>query len=229
MPRLLVVEDEAPILAGLQALFARHGFDVDAARTGEAALEKIAAGGHDLIVLDLMLPGVGGMEVLARLRAQGGVTPVLVLTARGAEREVVAGLDGGADDYVTKPFSTHELLARVRALLARRVRAAEAPRRIDVGGAAIDLDALAVTWPEGRVALTAREGELIGFLVARRHRAVTREELLLEVWGYRAAVPTRTVDVHVKELRAKLRRVPGGEGWIATVRGVGYRFEAPVG
>lgn len=235
--RVLLVEDERPILEGLEALFRAQGFAAACAADGESALEALAAERFDLVILDLMIPAVPGLEVLRRMRARGDQTPVLVLTARGAEEDIVAGLEHGADDYVTKPFGIRELVARARGLV-RRPRAAsertaagaETPRRLAIEDATIDLDALEVRWPRdggSALRLTAREGALVGYLAERAHRAVSREELLVHVWGYRdGTVRTRTVDVHVQQLRTKLRAVPGGEAWIGTVRGLGYRFEA---
>ncbi len=225
--KLLVVEDEATILEGLVELFTKHGFVPDPVSDGLVALEHAARGGYDLIVLDLMIPGLEGLEVLRQLRARRDATPVLILTARGAEADVVAGLERGADDYVTKPFGIHELVARVRGLLRRSTRAPELPRVIPIGEASLDLDKLCVTWPGGQIELTAREVLLLEYLIARRHRAVTREELLVDVWGYRdGKIRTRTIDVHVLGLRTKLRTVPGGDAWLETVRGLGYRFQA---
>jgi two-component system response regulator RegX3 len=231
MTRVLLVEDEPSILEGLVTLFEGQGFAVDTAADGLVALEKIAGGGYDCVLLDIMLPGMEGLEVLARVRAQGDVTPILMLTARGAEEDVVAGLERGADDYVTKPFGVHELVARVRGLLRRKSRPAEnrGARHFIVAGCAFDLDQLSVTWVGGDIALTAREALLLEFLVAHRHRPVERGELLVEVWGYRdGSVQTRTVDVHVGQLRAKLRALPIEDELIETVRGRGYRFTAEV-
>ena len=226
-PRALLVEDERPILEGLADLFAQSGFEVATATDGNGALALLAERTFDLVVLDLMLPGVGGLEVLRRVRARGDVTPVLVLTAKGAEDDVVAGLEAGADDYVTKPFGIRELVARAKGLLRRPRAANDAPRTVRAGDAIIDVDGLVVTWPGGEVRLTAREGALLQYL-ATRGVPVSREELLVDVWGYRdGRVQTRTVDVHVQQLRSKLRAVPGGEAWVTTVRGRGYRFEAP--
>jgi DNA-binding response OmpR family regulator len=223
--RLLVAEDEPHVRDGLVTLFESQGFAVRVAASGTEALEQALARMPDLLVLDLMLPGLAGLEVLRRLRAAGSAAAVLVLTAKGAEADVVAGLEAGADDYVVKPFGIHELLARVRGLLRRRAPEA-GPRRLRVGAAVLDLDGLRVEHAAGVVNLSAREASLLDYLVARRHRVVTREELLVDVWGYRdGTIQTRTIDVHVLGLRKRLREVPGGERWIGTVRGRGYRFE----
>jgi two-component system response regulator RegX3 len=225
-PRLLIVEDEAPIREGLVTLFDAQGFEVQSVGDGLAAIEVAAGGGFDAVLLDIMLPGMDGLAVLRHLRSRSDTVAVLLLTAKGAEDDVVRGLEAGADDYVTKPFGIHELVARVRGLL-RRVKVAatkEAPRRFDVGEATIDLDGLLVTRRGAEVRLTAREGSLLGFLAERRHRPVARDELLVEVWGYRdGSIQTRTVDVHMQQLRAKLKTV-GGDAWLETVRGRGYRF-----
>jgi two-component system, OmpR family, response regulator RegX3 len=237
--RVLLVEDEAPIREGLSELFSSQGFSVDAVGDGLAALERAADGGFDILILDIMLPGMDGLSVLQHVRSRGDITPVLLLTAKGAEDDVVRGLEAGADDYVTKPFGIHELLARVKGLLRRsQQKSVEGRKQIAVavtGGATaneqaiIDVDQLVVRHKGGEVKLTAREVALLDFLAARSHRPVARDELLVEVWGYRdGSIQTRTVDVHIQQLRAKLKVIPGGEQWIGTVRGRGYRFEGPV-
>jgi len=228
--RVLIVEDEEPIREGLLLLFEQQGYAPEGAADGAAALDCLARGGHELLILDLMIPKVDGLEVLRRARASGFDAPVLILTARGAEEDIVAGLEAGADDYVTKPFGIRELSARAQALLRRAKAPPEAPSKLDLGEARVDLDLLSVTWPAGQVRLTAREGLILGYLAARAHRPVTRAELLVDVWGYRdGTMQTRTVDVHVQQLRAKLGAVPGGGEWIQTVRSRGYRFGVQVG
>ncbi|MFK7999602.1 MAG: response regulator transcription factor [Polyangiales bacterium] len=221
--RVLVVEDEAPIREGLEDLFGQSGFDVETSADGEDALARLTLGSFDLVLLDLMIPGLTGLEVLRRLRGAEDETPVLVLTAKGEEDDVVAGIEAGADDYVTKPFGIRELVARARGLL-RRPRSGARPQ-VTLGDARIDFEGLRVHHGKSEVVLTSREAFLLQYLMANGQRAVPREELLVEVWGYTdGSVRTRTVDVHVQQLRAKLKRVPGAESWIVTVRGRGYRF-----
>jgi two-component system, OmpR family, response regulator RegX3 len=225
-PRILIVEDEPAIRHGLVELFRSQGYALEVAEDGHAALARLACAQFDLVLLDIMLPGVDGLGVLRQTRARGDLVPVLVLTARGAEADIVAGLDAGADDYVTKPFGIRELLARARGLL-RRNRPAPASQSFRVGDALVDLARLAITWPGGQLELTAREGLILDFLRARPGVGVTREELLTQVWGYQdGTVRTRTVDVHILQLRGKLRQLPGGDDWIGTVRGRGYRWDA---
>jgi len=225
-PRALIVEDEAAIRHGLVELLRSQGLELDLAVDGHEAQIKLNTGRYDLVLLDWMLPGVDGLTLLQRLRARGDLTPVLMLTARGAEADVVAGIDAGADDYVTKPFGIRELVARVRGLL-RRARPASPRACFRVGEATVDLAKLIITWPSGQIDLSAREGLILEYLRARPGVAVTREALLTDVWGYHdGSIRTRTVDVHILQLRNKLRELPGGEAWIGTVRGRGYRFEA---
>ena len=228
--RVLLVEDETPIREGLCELFQSQGYAVVAIADGLTALERSAEGGFDVVILDIMLPGMDGLGVLSHLRSRGDHTPVLLLTAKGAEDDIVKGLEAGADDYVPKPFGIHELLARVKGLMRRaQLREREPQKVIAVGEALIDLDQLVVRTPQGEVKLTARECSILEFLAARAHRPVGRDELLVEVWGYRdGTIQTRTVDVHMQQLRAKLKAVPGGDEWIGTVRGRGYRFEGPL-
>jgi two-component system response regulator RegX3 len=224
-PRVLLVEDEEPILEGLTELFRQQGFVPTRAKDGPGALAELRRASFDLVILDLMIPGEDGISVLRKTRASGNETPVLILTAKGAEEDVVAGLEAGADDYVTKPFGIRELVARARGLLRRPRTVPEAPRRLVVGDIVVDFDALSVKASGVEVRLTAREASLLEYLAARQTRAVTREELLVDVWGYHdGSVRTRTVDVHVMQLRGKLKNVPGAEELVSTVRGRGYRF-----
>lgn len=227
MTRILVVEDNADLAFGLRATLEFEGYRVTVAEDGEDGLRQALACAPDLVVLDLMLPGMGGYDVLRRLRAEGRRTPVLILTARGEEHDVVLGFDGGADDYVVKPFSTLELLARIRALLRRAGDASEADGRTErFGEVEIDLRSRSVTRAGEQVALTPKEFDLLVALVKRRGEVARRADLLDEVWGWaNTDVRTRTVDIHVAELRRKLEDDPAEPRHLLTVRKVGYRFE----
>jgi DNA-binding response OmpR family regulator len=221
--RVLIVEDETPIRDGLVSLFSGQGFETKSAASGPEALDAIAKGTFEIIVLDLMIPPPTGLEVLARLRETDDRTPVLVLTALGSEDDVVRGLEAGADDYITKPFGVKELLARARGLL-RRVKPEKA-RSLLISDATLDLDKLELVRGAKNVRLTAREADLLGYLVERKGKTIARDELLVSVWGYRdGSIQTRTVDVHVQQLRAKLDTI-GGKDWISTIRGRGYVFD----
>jgi len=221
---MLIVEDEAPIRDGLDALFRANGFEPTSIGDGAIALELLTRERFAIAIVDLMLPGVHGLELVRAIRRRGGPTAVLVLTAAGTEDDVVAGLEAGADDYVVKPFSIRELVARAKGLLRRPNH--ETSRAFRIGDATLDLDALEVREGSNVVRLSAREASLIAHLAAAAPRFVPRDELLVTVWGYRdGSIRTRTVDVHVQQLRAKLAAIRGAERWIGTARGLGYRFE----
>ncbi len=237
--RILIVEDEAAIRDGLVSLFSGQGFDVTSAANGNDALAALARDNvvrdvplrgsvdFDVVVLDLMMPAPNGFEVLATLRAKDDRTPVLVLTALGAEDDVVRGLEAGADDYMTKPFGVKELVARVRGLM-RRTKSDVAPQAqsIMLADATLDITRLSLERAGKKIQLTAREADLLGYFAERRGRTIARDELLVAVWGYRdGSIQTRTVDVHVKQLRQKLATL-GGRDWITTIRGRGYAFDA---
>jgi len=221
--RVLIVEDETPIRDGLVSLFSGQGFEVTSAGSGPEALDALGRDTFDIVVLDLMIPPPTGLEVLAELRKKDDRTPVLVLTALGSEDDVVRGLEAGADDYITKPFGVKELLARARGLLRRNKP--EKSRALAIGDAKLDLDKLELVRGPKNVRLTAREADLLGYLVERKGKTIARDELLVSVWGYRdGSIQTRTVDVHVQQLRAKLAAI-GGKDWISTIRGRGYVFD----
>jgi DNA-binding response OmpR family regulator len=217
---VLVVEDEVPIADLVRSYLVRDGFSVHVVGDGEAALAAVTRDRPALVLLDVGLPRLDGVEVCRRLRAAGDWTPVLFVTARDDETDRVLGLELGADDYVTKPFSPRELVARVRAVLRRREPVAAAGR-VGVGSVQLDLDARRVTASGRAVELTTTEFDLLAHLARRPGRVVPREELLTQVWGYPAGTATRTVDVHVAQLRAKL----GDAARLRTVRGVGYAVE----
>jgi phosphate regulon transcriptional regulator PhoB len=222
---VLVVEDERDIRDLLAFHLEREGFQVRLARTGTEGLHRVKAATPDLIILDLMLPELDGLEVCRRLRQDPSTAavPVIMLTAKGDEVDRVVGLEMGADDYVTKPFSPKELVARVRAVL-RRSRPGEAAATVSIGALTLDFGKHIVTVGRREVSLTPKEFDLLRALVEARGRVLSREFLLDRVWGYARAseIESRTVDVHVRRLRQKL----GVEGQrILTVKNVGYRFE----
>lgn len=222
MKRLLIVEDNADLAYGLRNNLELEGYEVDLCEDGGAALTRIDSRPYDLLLLDLMLPGMEGIEILRRLRSAGSRLPVLVLTARGEESDKVAALRLGADDYVTKPFGLLELIARVEALLRRSEP--DGPREIVRGPIAIDVATRGVRLDGAPVELTPKEFDLLLALARREGGVASRRELLDEVWGYAEEVVSRTVDTHVAELRRKLEPDPSRPRRILTVRKAGYRL-----
>jgi DNA-binding response OmpR family regulator len=223
---ILLVDDEDSVQKLLAYPLERDGYQVLPARDGEEALIRFAQEQVDLVVLDLMLPRLDGLEVCRRLRAQSSV-PIIMLTARGDELDKVMGLELGADDYITKPFSIREFRSRVRALLRRAAAPRHDPRREEIiaaDGLSIDLAGRTVERDERLVPLTYVEFELLRVLVSNRGRAFTRQELLEELWGGSEYRDPRTIDVHVRHLREKLEDDPKEPQLIVTVRSVGYRF-----
>jgi two-component system alkaline phosphatase synthesis response regulator PhoP len=228
MSRVLVVEDNADLAFGLRNNLEIEGYEVIVADDGPTGLTRAREGMPDLVILDLMLPGMDGYRVLRALRAEGFERPVLILTARGEEADKVIGFRNGADDYVTKPFGVLELLARIEALLRRstgtvRAQASAAAERF--GDVEVDRSARTVTRQGVPVYLAPMEFELLLALLQRRGAVVTRQELMREVWGHRAVVVSRTVDTHIAELRRKLEHDPAEPRHILTVRKAGYRLE----
>jgi len=225
--RILVVDDEPTLVATLRYNLEREGFEVATAANGEEALSQARVRRPDLIVLDLMLPVLSGYEVCRILQKETSV-PILMLTARSDEIDKVAGLEMGADDYVTKPFSMRELMARVRALLRRATRppTGDEARHLTAGDLSVDLNRREVTRDGHLLALKPKEFDLLVFLLRNPGRVFTREQLLDQIWGYDFAGDTRTVDVHVRWLREKTEEEPGSPRRLVTVRGVGYRLDA---
>lgn len=224
MTRILVVEDNADLAFAVTTALESDGFDVVVAGTGPDGVEAARKGDADLIILDLMLPGFDGYRVIRTLREEGLNAPILVLTARGEEADKVKGLRLGADDYVTKPFGAMELLARVEALLRRARRAT--PTAVDhFGDVEVNRAARTVKRGENLVALTPKEFDLLIALMDKAGTVVPRGELLKAMWGYQQDVNTRTVDIHVSELRSKLEVNPAQPVHIITVRKAGYRFQ----
>jgi len=223
---ILVADDEPTLVATLKYNLERESYAVITAADGESALEAARASRPDLILLDLMMPGLNGLEVCRIIRREMHV-PILILTARGGETDKVAGLEIGADDYVTKPFSMRELVARVRALL-RRSENAPAPDAevLTLGDITIDSRKRMVTKNGATLSLKPKEFELLSFFARNRGKALTRDQLLNQIWGYDYAGDTRTVDVHVRWLREKVEDEPERPARLITIRGVGYRFDA---
>ena len=219
---ILVVDDEPTIGEVVSAYLQRAGYETRVALDGPSALEAVAERSPDLIVLDLMLPGIDGLEVMRRVRDRTGA--VILLTAKGDESDRVIGLRLGADDYVVKPFSPAELVARVDAVLRRINTVAEHAPALRIGELEIDPSSHRVTRAGEDMALTAREFDLLHFLARHPGRAFTREELMDHVWQYSFYTDTSTVTVHIRRLRAKLEADPDAPRWIETVWGVGYRF-----
>jgi DNA-binding response OmpR family regulator len=225
--RALVVEDDPDIVELVTLYLSRDGWAVEAAGDGRSALQRLQGGGYELVVLDLQLPGLDGLSVCSEIRRHPATRtlPVVVITARGDEADRIVGLEIGADDYLVKPFSPRELVARVRALFRRVERAAEgeAAAPLAFGALQVDRERHQVSWEGRTVKLTAKEFGLLVALLSARGRVLTRQALLEDVWGYTYAEGTRTVDVHVRRLREKL---PGLAPFIQTVKSVGYRLSA---
>src|SRR5216117_3779831 len=227
MERILIIEDETPMRTALADVLQGEGYRALTAPDGESGLRKAVEEKPDLILLDIMMPKLDGYAVCAELRRLENPVPVLMLTAKGQVEDRVTGLDAGADDYLVKPFSTEELLARLRALLRRSRKQGHAPTTLSMGEAQIDL--LKQTALRGRkpVHLTAKEFAMLRLMAEAQSEPVTRERFLDVVWGYTAFPTTRTVDNHIASLRAKLEPDPDQPRWIKTVHGVGYRLELP--
>jgi DNA-binding response OmpR family regulator len=221
--RVLIVDDEPDLLELIEVTLKSAGYDVVSASNGKEGLEMARQAPPSLIVLDVMLPEMGGLEVCKSLRrdvATAGI-PILMLTARAAEIDRVLGLELGADDYVTKPFSTRELVLRVKNLLRRKTEGEAGETHIKFGGLLIDLARHQISFKGRPLALTLTEFKLVTLLAERRGRVQSRDQLLKDVWGYNSAIDTRTVDTHMRRLRHKLG---GAARYLDTVRGVGYRF-----
>lgn len=227
--RILVVEDELPMRTALEDVLAAEGYRVLTAADGEIGLQRAIKEKPDLVLLDIMMPRLDGFAVCAELRRLSNPVPILILTAKGHVDDRVQGLDSGADDYLVKPFSTEELLARVRALLRRTQRQAHAPSRLKFGE--IEIDLLRQTARRGRKEMhfTAKEFAMLRLMAETPGEPVSRERFLDVVWGYTAFPTTRTVDNHIASLRSKIERDPDNPRWLKTVHGIGYRLELGTG
>jgi two-component system response regulator RegX3 len=224
--RILVVEDEESYSDPLSYLLRREGYDVVVAATGPAALAQFDSNGADLVLLDLMLPGLSGVDVCRRLRQRSSV-PVIMLTAKDSEIDKVVGLEIGADDYVTKPYSSRELLARIKAVLRRLAEPEELlSPTLEAGPVRMDVERHTVTVGGVSTPLPLKEFELLEMLLRNAGRVLTRIQLMDRVWGSDYVGDTKTLDVHIKRLRAKIEPDPANPRHIVTVRGLGYKFEA---
>ena len=226
MTRILVVEDEESLAEAISFLLSKEGFEVEIAPTGPAAIELFDKSGADLILLDLMLPGLSGTEVCRQIRTKSSV-PIIMLTAKDSEIDKVVGLELGADDYVTKPYSSRELIARIRAVLRRGeiLDSNVAVGVLTVGPVRLDIDRHIIAVNGLPISLPLKEFELLEFLMRNSGRVLTRMQLIDRVWGSDYVGDTKTLDVHIKRLRAKIEKDPANPELIHTVRGMGYKME----
>jgi DNA-binding response OmpR family regulator len=223
MAKIAVIEDDATMRTLLKDNLEAEGHKVEAAADGEAGLALVLKAKPDLVLLDIMLPKIDGLEVCRRLRAKGIESPIIMLTARKQEVDIVVGLEIGADDYVTKPFSMRELVARIKAILRRRAAPAEVAR-CAIGRVEVDFKRRVLRKGKKKTALTHYEAEMLKMLVSRAGRTVRRNEMLDEIWGSDAFPPNRTIDNHIVRLRAKIEEDPENPRHILTVHGEGYKF-----
>jgi two-component system response regulator RegX3 len=224
LARVLVVEDEESFSDALSYMLRKEGFEVSVAPTGTSALTQFDRTGADIVLLDLMLPEMSGTEVCRQLRQRSAV-PIIMVTARDSEIDKVVGLELGADDYVTKPFSHRELVARIRAVLRRGQDVELLPDVVEAGGVRMDVERHEVSVGGERVRLALKEFELLEMLLRNAGRVMTRGQLIDRIWGADYVGDTKTLDVHVKRLRTKLEVDPGNPRHLLTVRGLGYKFE----
>jgi two-component system response regulator RegX3 len=227
MTKILIVEDEESVLDPLELLLTKEGFSIETARDGREALEKFAKTNPDLILLDLMLPEISGTEVCRQIRVKSQV-PIIMLTAKDTEVDKVVGLELGADDYVVKPYSKAELVARIKAVLRRQGSDTtnEPSGSISAGPVVIDVERHQVSINDQLISLPLKEFELLEFLVRNSGRVLTRTQLIDRIWGSDYFGDTKTLDVHVKRLRAKIEKDPANPVYIQTIRGLGYKFES---
>jgi two-component system response regulator RegX3 len=224
--RILIVEDELSLSEPLSFLLRREGYETEIAADGREALAAFDRAGADLVLLDLMLPGLSGTEVCREIRSRSTV-PIIMLTAKDSEVDIVVGLELGADDYVTKPYSSRELLARIRAVLRRRVDVeVDADAVLETGPVRMDVERHSVSVGGSEVPMPLKEFELLELLMRNAGRVLTRGQLIDRVWGADYFGDTKTLDVHIKRIRSKIEDDPSQPSMLVTVRGLGYRFEA---
>lgn len=226
MTRILLVEDEAALSEPLAYLLGREGYEIDVVQDGRSAVAAFLADEPDLVLLDLMLPGIPGTEVCRQIRAVSS-TPIIMLTAKDSEVDIVVGLELGADDYVTKPYSSRELLARIRAVLRRRITDDDVAESVlEAGTVRMDLERHTVEVNGGEISMPLKEFELLELLLRNAGRVLTRGQLIDRVWGSDYFGDTKTLDVHIKRIRSRIEENPSEPRMLVTVRGLGYRFEA---
>jgi len=224
MPRILIIEDEPVMQRGLKDNLEFEGFETELAGDGPAGLQKLLEHSYDLAVLDVMLPGMSGFDVCKTARQKGVHIPIIMLTARGEEIDKVLGLELGADDYITKPFSLREFLARIKAVLRRREGRTGPDERMELGDIAVDFTTYSGTRSGSPLAMTPKEFELLKYLWQHRNQVVTRDQLLTNVWGYDDSVSTRTIDNFIVRLRQKIEDDPSHPRIIVTIHGAGYKL-----
>ena len=224
--RILVVEDEEAIRTGLIDVLVFHGYETDCAATGPDGLEKALSGHFDLILLDVMLPGIDGYAICEQVRAADREQPIIMLTAKTSDEEIIEGLKLGADDYVAKPFSIQQLVLRIEAVLRRSQIVQQQSRLLQIGDVEVDTENLSGQKGDEEIAFTKREVEVLSYLASHSDRPVPREELLSKVWGYARGldIETRTIDIHIAKIRRKIEADPKQPVLLLTVRGAGYRL-----
>ena len=224
MPKVLIVEDEEAMAVALKDGFTFEGYEVKVAGDGASGLKQATEASWDVVILDVMLPKMNGLDVCKRIRRSGSKVPVIMLTARSQEIDKVVGLKTGADDYVTKPFSFLELMARVEAVLRRTAGYAEERESYSFGDVELNFKSMEAKKSDSAIDLSHREFELLKFMIDHKGEVLPRERLLNAVWGYENGSYTRTVDMHIAKLRKKIEDSPGSPSWIVTVHRVGYKF-----
>ena len=224
--RILIVEDEEAIRTGLIDVLVFHGYETDSSATGPEGLQKALTGRFDLILLDIMLPGMDGYAICEKIRVVDRDQPIIMLTAKSSDEEIIEGLKLGADDYVSKPFSIQQLVLRIEAVLRRSQIVQEQSRMLSIGSIEVDTENLSAINGSDEIAFTKREIEVLSYLANNSDRPVPREELLSKVWGYARdlGIETRTVDIHIAKIRRKIEVDPKQPAFLITVRGAGYRL-----